>query len=203
MIFPANTGTPARLKFTGFFGSQGTDEKPREPVIKKRKTADDPAIEESEDKGEGTSTVIQLFEKLIGSIALGLALASSAQGCLRITGRAQQEAFSQSVNFIAVDNGLQVCSFDGGGKGDADCLLNYHLHFDYDDNSREGPLPMTYHNPLNGPFELRVPLSCFFMTECCRAYRFPLFVRAVLMPSSATAAPCTCADCLFDASFFC
>ncbi|KAJ7177789.1 hypothetical protein C8R46DRAFT_1212520 [Mycena filopes] len=55
-------GTPARLKFTGFFGSQGSDEgsdtKPddHEPSRKKRKTADDRAVEESEDKGEGTST---------------------------------------------------------------------------------------------------------------------------------------------------
>ncbi|KAJ6544501.1 hypothetical protein B0H19DRAFT_1076606 [Mycena capillaripes] len=52
----AYTGTPGRLKFTGFFGSQGMDEKSEEPVTKKCKTADDRAIEESEDKGEGTST---------------------------------------------------------------------------------------------------------------------------------------------------
>ncbi|KAJ7891505.1 hypothetical protein B0H13DRAFT_1887135 [Mycena leptocephala] len=49
-----NSGTPARLKFTGFFGSQ--DMKSGEPSTKKRKTADDLAFEESEDKGEGTST---------------------------------------------------------------------------------------------------------------------------------------------------
>ncbi|KAJ7692539.1 hypothetical protein B0H17DRAFT_1200367 [Mycena rosella] len=36
-----NTGTPARLKFTGFFGSQGSDRKSGEPNPKKRKTADD------------------------------------------------------------------------------------------------------------------------------------------------------------------
>ncbi|KAJ7878934.1 hypothetical protein B0H13DRAFT_1892385 [Mycena leptocephala] len=35
-----NTGTPARLKFTGFFGSQGTDATSGEPSLKKRKTAD-------------------------------------------------------------------------------------------------------------------------------------------------------------------
>ncbi|KAJ6540435.1 hypothetical protein B0H19DRAFT_1269017 [Mycena capillaripes] len=51
-----NNGTPARLKFTGFFGSQGTDENSEEPATKKRKTADDRAIRESQDKGEGTST---------------------------------------------------------------------------------------------------------------------------------------------------
>ncbi|KAJ6522020.1 hypothetical protein B0H19DRAFT_1277520 [Mycena capillaripes] len=48
------SGTPARLKFTGFFGSQGA-EKPEEPATKKRKTADDRAAEEAIDKGEGTS----------------------------------------------------------------------------------------------------------------------------------------------------
>ncbi|KAJ6480066.1 hypothetical protein DFH09DRAFT_1341557 [Mycena vulgaris] len=52
-----NQGTPARLKFTGFFGSQeSSDAKPEEPNRKKRKTADDRAMEESEDKGEGSST---------------------------------------------------------------------------------------------------------------------------------------------------
>ncbi|KAJ6485221.1 hypothetical protein DFH09DRAFT_1339874 [Mycena vulgaris] len=50
-----NTGTPARLKFTGFFGSQKPDTKSGEPNPKKRKTADDRANEEA-DKGEGTST---------------------------------------------------------------------------------------------------------------------------------------------------
>ncbi|KAJ7917782.1 hypothetical protein B0H13DRAFT_2321992 [Mycena leptocephala] len=50
------SGTPARLKFTGFMGSQGTDMKSGEPATKKRKTADDRAAEEANDKGEGTST---------------------------------------------------------------------------------------------------------------------------------------------------
>ncbi|KAJ7447431.1 hypothetical protein FB451DRAFT_1411850 [Mycena latifolia] len=54
----AHTGTPARLKFTGFFGSQesSSDTKSAERPAKKRKTADDRALEESEDKGEGSST---------------------------------------------------------------------------------------------------------------------------------------------------
>jgi hypothetical protein len=47
---------PAHLKFTGFMGSQGTDMKSGEPATKKRKTADDHAAEEVNDKGEGTST---------------------------------------------------------------------------------------------------------------------------------------------------
>ncbi|KAJ6514152.1 hypothetical protein DFH09DRAFT_1333102 [Mycena vulgaris] len=51
-----NNGTPARLKFTGFFGSQESNSNSGEPSSKKRKTADDRALEESEDKGEGTST---------------------------------------------------------------------------------------------------------------------------------------------------
>lgn len=56
LITPVNTGTPARLKFTGFFGSQDSKDS-GEPNPKKRKTADDRAAEEaSEDKGEGTST---------------------------------------------------------------------------------------------------------------------------------------------------
>ncbi|KAJ7930211.1 hypothetical protein B0H13DRAFT_1859046 [Mycena leptocephala] len=50
------SGTPARLKFTGFLGSQGTDTKSGEPSSKKRKTADDRAAEEANDKGEGTSS---------------------------------------------------------------------------------------------------------------------------------------------------
>ncbi|KAJ6556570.1 hypothetical protein DFH09DRAFT_1084662 [Mycena vulgaris] len=50
-----NTGTPACLKFTGFFGSQKPDTKSGEPNPKKRKTVDDRANEEA-DKGEGTST---------------------------------------------------------------------------------------------------------------------------------------------------
>ncbi|KAJ7798946.1 hypothetical protein B0H14DRAFT_2617510 [Mycena olivaceomarginata] len=46
-------GTPARLKFTGFFGSQGSAD---QPPSKKRKTADDRAAEEAqEDKEEGSS----------------------------------------------------------------------------------------------------------------------------------------------------
>ncbi|KAJ7691662.1 hypothetical protein B0H14DRAFT_3531768 [Mycena olivaceomarginata] len=45
-------GTPARLKFTGFFGSQGSTD---EWASKKRKTADDRAAEEADDKGEGSS----------------------------------------------------------------------------------------------------------------------------------------------------
>ncbi|KAJ7233377.1 hypothetical protein C8J57DRAFT_1532514 [Mycena rebaudengoi] len=49
-------GTPARLKFTGFFGSQGSDTHSDEPAQKKRKTADDRAQEEANDKGEGSST---------------------------------------------------------------------------------------------------------------------------------------------------
>ncbi|KAJ7934409.1 hypothetical protein B0H13DRAFT_2305834 [Mycena leptocephala] len=50
------SGTPARLKFTGFLGSQGTDTKSWEPSSKKRKTADDRAAEEANDKGEGISS---------------------------------------------------------------------------------------------------------------------------------------------------
>ncbi|KAJ7695385.1 hypothetical protein B0H17DRAFT_431536 [Mycena rosella] len=51
-----NSGTPARLKFTGFFGSQQPDVKSdKQPPAKKRKTANDRALEESEDKGEGSS----------------------------------------------------------------------------------------------------------------------------------------------------
>ncbi|KAJ7800284.1 hypothetical protein B0H14DRAFT_2616318 [Mycena olivaceomarginata] len=48
-------GTPTHLKFTGFLGSQGTDMKSREPASKKHNTADDCAVEETNDKGEGTS----------------------------------------------------------------------------------------------------------------------------------------------------
>jgi hypothetical protein len=53
-----NSGTPARLKFTGFFRSQepNPDAKSDGPASKKRKTADDLALEESGDKGEGSST---------------------------------------------------------------------------------------------------------------------------------------------------
>ncbi|KAJ7624197.1 hypothetical protein B0H17DRAFT_1218917 [Mycena rosella] len=54
---PTKMGTPARLKFTGFFGSQGEESKSEEPKPKKRKTTDDRAQEEAvEDKGEGTSS---------------------------------------------------------------------------------------------------------------------------------------------------
>ncbi|KAJ6586403.1 hypothetical protein DFH09DRAFT_1359737 [Mycena vulgaris] len=123
------------------------------------------------------------LSRMIGPIALALALANSARGCLEIKGTAQQNAFSQDVSFVAIDNGLQVCTFDGGGKGDADCLLNYHLHFDYDDNPSGGPLPMTYHNPVTGPYELRVPLSCFFSTGCCRASCFPSLLPVGLLSS--------------------
>ncbi|KAJ7817470.1 hypothetical protein B0H14DRAFT_2602060 [Mycena olivaceomarginata] len=46
------SGTPAHLKFTGFFTgffeSQGTDMKSGEPSSKKRKTADDRAAEEGQ-----------------------------------------------------------------------------------------------------------------------------------------------------------
>ncbi|KAJ7936365.1 hypothetical protein B0H13DRAFT_1853429 [Mycena leptocephala] len=45
------SGTPARLKFTGFLGSQGTEMKSGEPNSKKRKTADDCAAEEANEKG--------------------------------------------------------------------------------------------------------------------------------------------------------
>ncbi|KAJ7875331.1 hypothetical protein B0H14DRAFT_2568816 [Mycena olivaceomarginata] len=48
-------GTPTHLKFTGFLGIQGTDMKSREPASKKHNTADDCAVEETNDKGEGTS----------------------------------------------------------------------------------------------------------------------------------------------------
>ncbi|KAJ7937530.1 hypothetical protein B0H13DRAFT_1852503 [Mycena leptocephala] len=52
-----STGTPPRLKFTGFFGSQDSDSKSEEPASKKRKAADDRAAEEAaENKGEGSST---------------------------------------------------------------------------------------------------------------------------------------------------
>ncbi|KAJ7086409.1 hypothetical protein B0H15DRAFT_986551 [Mycena belliarum] len=49
-------GTPARLKFTGFFGSQGQADS-GEPPSKKRKSGDDRAVDETEvqDKGEGPS----------------------------------------------------------------------------------------------------------------------------------------------------
>ncbi|KAJ7266159.1 hypothetical protein C8J57DRAFT_1511087 [Mycena rebaudengoi] len=50
------TGTPAQLKFTGFFGSQGSNAQSEEPSSKKRKTSDDRAVEEALDKGEGSST---------------------------------------------------------------------------------------------------------------------------------------------------
>ncbi|KAJ6574301.1 hypothetical protein B0H19DRAFT_1254013 [Mycena capillaripes] len=52
---PKAEESPTKL-VPGFFGSQGTDENSEEPATKKRKTADDRAIEESQDKGEGTST---------------------------------------------------------------------------------------------------------------------------------------------------
>ncbi|KAJ7759679.1 hypothetical protein B0H14DRAFT_2634385 [Mycena olivaceomarginata] len=42
----ATQGTLARLKSTGFFGSQGSDTTSEEPAPKKRKTADDHALEE-------------------------------------------------------------------------------------------------------------------------------------------------------------
>ncbi|KAJ7681338.1 hypothetical protein B0H17DRAFT_1205867 [Mycena rosella] len=45
-----NTSTPVCLKFTGFFGSQGSDRKSGEPNPKKHKTADDRANQEAEDK---------------------------------------------------------------------------------------------------------------------------------------------------------
>ncbi|KAJ6523949.1 hypothetical protein DFH09DRAFT_1096445 [Mycena vulgaris] len=65
-------GTPARVKFTGFFGSQESNTKSggSEPSSKERarqrmaefegarKTADDRVLEESEDKGKGTSTAL-------------------------------------------------------------------------------------------------------------------------------------------------
>ncbi|KAJ7197373.1 hypothetical protein GGX14DRAFT_186435 [Mycena pura] len=122
---------------------------------------------------------------LITSMALVLALAGSARGCLRIVGNAAAEAFGQSVSFRAIDNGVEVCHFSGGGQGYATCIPGYSLHFNYHDNPVRGPLPMTYHNPQNG-FELRVPMSCSFSTGCCP---FPN-------------APCTCADCKFDHKFF-
>ncbi|KAF7354168.1 hypothetical protein MVEN_01104500 [Mycena venus] len=50
------SGTPARLKFTGFFGSQDPENRSEEPRTKKRKTADDRAAEEANDKGEGPSS---------------------------------------------------------------------------------------------------------------------------------------------------
>ncbi|KAJ7503949.1 hypothetical protein B0H11DRAFT_1905838 [Mycena galericulata] len=47
------SGTPAHLKFTGFLGSQGTNMSSGEgPALKKRKTANDHAAEEANDKGE-------------------------------------------------------------------------------------------------------------------------------------------------------
>ncbi|KAJ7692703.1 hypothetical protein B0H17DRAFT_1200287 [Mycena rosella] len=49
------TGTPACLKLTGFFGSQGSDSNSEEPPTKKQKSADDTAAQEVEDKGEGSS----------------------------------------------------------------------------------------------------------------------------------------------------
>ncbi|KAJ7710859.1 hypothetical protein B0H17DRAFT_1190539 [Mycena rosella] len=56
-----NLGTPACLKFTGFFGSQKTNAKPdEEPQSKKRKTADDRGIKDSEDKGEGRQPALQV-----------------------------------------------------------------------------------------------------------------------------------------------
>ncbi|KAJ7827973.1 hypothetical protein B0H14DRAFT_3719737 [Mycena olivaceomarginata] len=53
-----NNGTPARLKFTGFFGSQGSDSEEGAPPSKKRKTTEGCAIAESvpQDKGEGPSS---------------------------------------------------------------------------------------------------------------------------------------------------
>ncbi|KAJ7836553.1 hypothetical protein B0H14DRAFT_2589615 [Mycena olivaceomarginata] len=50
-----NTGTPPRLTFTGFYGSQGTDMTSGEPSSEKRRISDDRALEESEDKGKGSS----------------------------------------------------------------------------------------------------------------------------------------------------
>ncbi|KAJ7274758.1 hypothetical protein C8J57DRAFT_1224342 [Mycena rebaudengoi] len=41
------TGTPAQLKFIGFFGSQGSDAQSEESSSKKRKTFDDRAAEEA------------------------------------------------------------------------------------------------------------------------------------------------------------
>ncbi|KAK7059303.1 hypothetical protein R3P38DRAFT_2495617, partial [Favolaschia claudopus] len=50
-----NTGTPARLKFTGFFGDQASGStNTSEPNPKKRKL--DQHTNEPQDKGEGTST---------------------------------------------------------------------------------------------------------------------------------------------------
>jgi hypothetical protein len=118
------------------------------------------------------------FSKMIAPIAFALAFVGSAQGCLEVKGRAQQGPFSEDVDFVVIDNGLQVCTFSGGGQGTATCLLNYHMHFDYSDNPREGPMPMTYHNPVTGPYELRVPLSCFINGQCCREYYFIYFNRA-------------------------
>ncbi|KAJ7663522.1 hypothetical protein B0H17DRAFT_1144014 [Mycena rosella] len=48
-------GTPARLKFTGFVGNQGSDTKSDQPASKKHKMVDDRAQEEADDKEEGSS----------------------------------------------------------------------------------------------------------------------------------------------------
>ncbi|KAJ7839442.1 hypothetical protein B0H14DRAFT_3697888 [Mycena olivaceomarginata] len=58
VTFVVNNGTPARLKFTGFFGSQGSDSEKGAPPSKKRKTTNDRAVAESvpQDKGEGPSS---------------------------------------------------------------------------------------------------------------------------------------------------
>jgi hypothetical protein len=109
------------------------------------------------------------LSKLAATLGLLVALSGTAQGCLQIKGGAHQTAFSSEVDFVVIDNGLQVCTWDGGGQGTAPCLFNYHMHFDYDDNPREGPMPMTYHSPTDGPFELRVPLLCSITGFCCRA----------------------------------
>ncbi|KAJ6583018.1 hypothetical protein DFH09DRAFT_1145159 [Mycena vulgaris] len=127
-----------------------------------------------------------MFQIPLVSVAVVVALFGSTQACLRIQGTAQQNAFSQDVSFGVYENGVAVCGFTGGGKGNAKCDNGYTLHFDYDDNPTAGPIPMTYHNPVTGPWELRVPMSCFFTTGCC--------------PS---AAPCTCADCQFNATWWC
>ncbi|KAJ7916871.1 hypothetical protein B0H13DRAFT_1870859 [Mycena leptocephala] len=104
------------------------------------------------------------FSKTIAPIALTLAFVGSAQGC------------------------LEVCTFSGGGQGAATCLLNYHMHFDYSDNPREGPMPMTYHNPVTGPYELRVPLSCFINGQYCpRRILTPLQLPGVRRAVATTA----------------
>ncbi|KAJ6582622.1 hypothetical protein DFH09DRAFT_1029688 [Mycena vulgaris] len=111
------------------------------------------------------------FSSIITPIALVPALAHSAQSCLHIVGSAAANAFSQDVSFTAVDNGVQTCHLNGGGQGNTECIAGFKLHFDYHDNPVRGPLPMTYSNPQN-TYELRLPLSCFFSTGCCRTCYF-------------------------------